>query len=165
MPNHLAQVGAVVLAMPILADAFAPRPFEVNASRVKKHQPHFAEKIPLPIKERYLDQIYGATGKALESFSDFFTQPAHCSIKLVPPDVLSSRHAVVFLLDFLRSPVATAGKKPVQHAQIDRSLLMELVLSLGGEPSHHFSKPHRLPKSPKDQIRIDFGDRYRHGLT
>ena len=60
--NHLTQIGPVVLAVTVATDVLPASSLEVNGGGVKEDQPHFAEQIATPIKERLFDQVLRASG-------------------------------------------------------------------------------------------------------
>jgi hypothetical protein len=60
--HHLAQIGPVVLAVTVATDVLSASSLEVNGGGVKEDQPHFAEQIATPIKERLFDQVLRASG-------------------------------------------------------------------------------------------------------
>ena len=123
----------MVLAIAVLAQAFASLPLEIDARGVEEHQFQARKQIPPPGKQPFFDQVLSAAWsqtlvRGLFRRWQRFAQPPHGPIQMVQFEVLDPRQSVTTAPP-LGGAVAAGNHQPMEHGHQHGTLHGELELA------------------------------------
>jgi hypothetical protein len=116
--------------------------------------------------ELFLNQIL-QTARCTQSlwalWFDLLAQERHGSVEMMQVERFGSRNQIVLSPAF-GGPITAAGKKPVQHGQINGPLYVKLVAKSLEQGLNYFLDRAFLPEPPENQVRSDPQNRDRFSL-
>ena len=159
----------MVLGVAALAQALAPRPFEVEAGGIHEHHRQLAEQIAAALEQALLHQVLDAARRERRAIRllrprQLLAEPAHGAVQMMQGERLGAVDPVV-LTPGVGGPIGARDHDPVQHGQEAGALQRETEATLGRQVLDHRSTAGLAPESFEDQGRPDApGGERRHAV-